>query len=117
MNIQQKIDIVRCYFESGKNATSTIRFYKKENHLIKDPFDSRTVMRIVQRFLDTGTVQDHERSGRPSTSDEVVEEVRATIADVKAEHHYHQCSTTEISLKLGLPQSTVRKVKKLLFFD
>ena len=75
MELQDKIDVVRCYFSASCNATAALRMFKKERNLHNDPFDTRTMQRIVNRFLETGSVADRTRSGRPGPSEEMIEAV------------------------------------------
>ena len=43
MELQDKIDVVRCYFSASCNATAALRMFKKERNLHNGPFDTRTI--------------------------------------------------------------------------
>lgn len=113
MDLQTKIDIVRCYFAAQSNATAALRLYKKEKHLHKDPFTTFTNQRIADRFLQTGSVADAPRSGRPTTSEAVCDEVRSSLECLTSEQEFGQASTREISATTGIPHSTVYKIMRV----
>ena len=110
MDLQEKIDIVRCYFCSGESPTAALRQYKKEKQLKDDPFSVRTIQRIVDRFLRTGSVGDKPRSGRPSISGDTIDHVQQSVKEIAAKHHFGHASTSQISKSTNIPKSTVHKV-------
>jgi len=112
MNLQEKIDIVRCYFSCQESATAAIRKFKTEKGLHRDPFDSRTVKRIVDRFLETGSVADRKRSGRPSMSEARNEEVGGALEQLSASNVYGCTSTRAVSSETGIPQSSVCRIMR-----
>ena len=112
MNLQEKIDIVRCYFSSQENVRAAIRKFKTEKGLHRDPFDSRTVRRIVDRFLETGSVADRARSGRPSLSEARKEEVGQAVEQLRASNVFECTSSRAVSSQTGIPQSSVCRIMR-----
>jgi inhibitor of nuclear factor kappa-B kinase subunit alpha len=113
MDLQTKIDIVRCYFAAQSSATAALRLYKVEKQLHKDPFTTVTIQRIADRFLKTGSVSDSPRSGRPSTSEGVTEEVSSALECLSHAHELGHASTRAISAVTGIPPSTVYKIMRV----
>ena len=94
------------------SATGALRLYNTEKQLHKDAFLSRTVQRVADRFLETGSVDDNPRSGRPSTSTATAEAVDSCLHDLASQHPYGHASTRRVSQVTGIPHSTVYKVMR-----
>jgi hypothetical protein len=70
--VQERALCVRWLFET-KSVTQTQRNYRAQ-------FNKQPPIRDwQQRFLETGSVHDRKRSGRPCVSDECVETIRASF--------------------------------------
>jgi len=110
MDRQTKIKIVKCYFNCGDSATAAVRQFKKENHLHKTPFTPHTVQRIVNRFLQTGSVDDKPRSGRPSVNERDINSVRSAMYRISNDSVFGQCSVRNISTISDVAPSTVYKI-------
>jgi hypothetical protein len=68
-----------------------------------------TVSRLVNRFRDTGSVQDRNRSGRPSELiDDSLDDIRQTLL------HSPRKSLRKPSLHGGLSYESVHKARKIL---
>ena len=71
MNVNMKIDIVRCFYANAKSLTAAIRQLKREKRLVKDPCSCSTVMKVIAMFEETGNVlRVPARNGRPSLEKE-----------------------------------------------
>ena len=77
---------------------------KFRNECGRSPPDVKSIKVWYSKFVETGSVGDLNRSGRPSVSDETVDAVREAF----------QCSpgksTRRASNELRVPQSTVVKI-------
>jgi transposase len=108
MELHVKIEIVRLYYASNSCPTAALRSYKREHNLRNDPFSIVTIQRIIQRFEETGSVEDRPRSGRPSLQKErehVVETaLRTTTTAIGTS------STRRISEEANIPQSSVYRI-------
>lgn len=110
MDVQTKIDIIRCYYSSGSSLTCALRMYKGERGLKHNPFTLTTMRRVIERFQETGSVCDRPRSGRPSLLTEregVVQEALKTTATAIG-----TSSTRRISSATNIPQSSVNRILK-----
>ena len=58
--IKERIDLVRNYYSSGNNASEAAR------KAGENPPHASTVMRLIRKFEESGSVADKARSGRPS---------------------------------------------------
>jgi hypothetical protein len=68
-----------------------------------------TLSRLVNRFRDTGSVQDRNRSGRPSVlSDDSLVDIRQTLLRAPRK------SLRKLSLQSGLSYESVHKARKIL---
>jgi hypothetical protein len=68
-----------------------------------------TISRLVNRFHDTGSVQDRNRSGRPSVlSDDSLDDIRQTL------FRSQRKSLRKLSLQSGLSYGRVHKTTKIL---
>ena len=84
--------------------------FKRERKLHNDPFNTKTIQRIVDRFLETGSVADRHRSGRPGFSEEIIEVVNTTRELLQSSSATGNTSTRRISDEVGLAKSTVHRV-------
>jgi len=103
MDLHVKVEIVRHYYASNSSATSALRSYKREHKLKNDPFSTKTISRIIQRFEETGSVEEKPRSGRPSLQDEREQFVDAVLKSTTS-------STRRISNASNIPQSSVYRI-------
>ena len=84
--------------------------FKKERNLHNGPFDTRTIQRIVNRFLETGSVADRTRSGRPDPSEEMIEAVDKARERIQNCAALGNSSTRRISNEVDIPKTTVNRV-------
>ena len=112
MDRQCKIQLVRCYYSSNCSATGALRLYKKENNLKNYPFKAYSITRVLQRFEETGSVDDRPRSGRPSFTDNTVESVKNTVEKQSEENVFGHCSTGRVAAECGVKHTTVWKIMR-----
>lgn len=102
LTVQQKAQCV-LWLQEFKSATLVRRELRRVYGIKKGPaLTSITNWRV--RFLETGSINDRPRSGRPSTHEEHIELVRQAFKDDPS------LSVRKASVKLGIPRSTVQKV-------
>lgn len=72
LDVNTRVQIIRCYYAAGGSPIACLRQYKKEmkqsNHITSEA----TVRRLIQRFETTGSVHREKSTGRPRVSDENV---------------------------------------------
>jgi transposase len=74
----QRVFIVEHYLTSRNYLTSQKEF--RDTFLDSPVPNKSTVSRLVNRFRDTGNMQDRNRSGRPSVlSDDSLDDIRQTL--------------------------------------
>ena len=80
LTLEEKIQIVRLYMKNESFATVR-RQWKK--HFSTEPPSELTIKRIVDKFEETGSVNERERSGRPRSAltDKKLEEVRNLLEE------------------------------------
>jgi hypothetical protein len=99
--VQERALCVGWLFET-KSVTQTQRNLRTQFN--KQPPSDYAIRDWQQRFLETGSVHDRKRSGRPGVSDECVETIRASFVRSATK------STRRASRELLLPSSTIHKV-------
>ncbi|GBN54596.1 hypothetical protein AVEN_21553-1 [Araneus ventricosus] len=104
----EKANSVGWYFESKSIVKVQRNFHTKFN---KPPPSRNSILSWHKKFLETGSVLDKPRSGRPSTSDSDVERIREAFTRSPTK------STRQASIELGVAQSSIRDVlhKRLHF--
>ena len=99
---QEKAQCVSWFIET-KLDTQTQRNYRTKYG--RDPLSRPSIRAWHKKFMETGTVLDKGRSGRPRTSEENIDRVRQAFS---------RSPTTSIrtaARQLDLPRSTVHKVQ------
>jgi transposase len=112
IDISTRITLVRLYYENGSSAAAALRAYKTIHHLRADPFCVTSIQRLIKRFEKEGSVLDRPRSGRPSTSDDVVEQVQQVLQYGQASSRMNIFSARAVSRQSGLPKTTVLRALK-----
>ncbi|GBM39932.1 hypothetical protein AVEN_250250-1 [Araneus ventricosus] len=104
----EKTNCVGWYFESKSIVKVQRNFHTKFN---KPPPSRNGILSWHKKFLETGSVLDKPRSGRPSTSDTDVERIREAFTRSPTK------STRQASIELGVARSSIRDVlhKRLHF--
>ena len=110
LDIKTRIEIVELFHQNNGSAAQTLRRFKTKHQMNKDPFTLSTITRLVKKFHETGSVLDLPKSGRPSVSEEVVEEVKAANKQGKTISPTGCFSAHDISKSTAIPYSTVRKI-------
>ena len=101
LTIQQKAQCVLWYHKL-KSPTAIQR--KLRDEFIQDPPHTNSIKRWFKNFMETGSILDRKRSGRPSIDKETVDAVRAAF------HRSPRKSIRVASNELAIPRSTVHKV-------
>ena len=108
ISIEDRISIIKCYYSSGKSATAALRKFKQSRGLIKDPFTTQGIQKLVDKFESTGSVHNQQKSGRPS-----LEEDRSAVVENSLKRNVSEigcCSTKIISDDTNIPKSSVHRV-------
>jgi hypothetical protein len=100
--VYEMATVQECALFETKSVTQTQRNYRTQFN--KQPPSDYAIRDWQRRFLETGSVHDRERSGRPGVSDECVETIRASFVRSPTK------STRRPSRELLLPPSTIHKV-------
>ncbi|GBO17444.1 hypothetical protein AVEN_168351-1 [Araneus ventricosus] len=98
-----KANCVGWYFESKSIVKVQRNFRTKFN---KPPPSRNSILSWHKKFLETGSVLDKPRSGRPSTSDSDVERIREAFTRSPTK------STRQASIELGVARSSIIHVDK-----
>jgi len=101
LTIQQKAQCVLWYHEM-KSPTAVQRKFRSE--FGEDPPHTNSIKRWFKKFMETGSILDGKRSGRPSIDEETVDAVRVAF------HRSPRKSIRIASNELAIPRSTVHKV-------
>ena len=112
MDIQTRIALIRCYYSTNNCATAAIRKYNTENNLRKAPCTVRSLLNLVQKFEETGSVADRPKSGRPSLSDERTDALKETVREIGASNEWCVSSVRSISQSTGIPRTSVHSILK-----
>ena len=107
LTTQQRAKIVELYFKNEDSPVLARRAYCRHFDVKNGPSES-TILRLVKKFRDTGSVHDRSRSGRPQNvrSDEKIERVRASVQEDQ------QTSTRRRSSELGMAKSSLHRILK-----
>ena len=101
LTIQQKAQCVLWYNEL-KSPTAVQRKFR--NEFGQDPPYTNSIKRWFKNFMETGSILDRKRSGRPSIDEETVDAVRVAF------HRSPRKSIRVASNELAITRSTVHKV-------
>lgn len=112
MDLQERIEIVQDYYSCGRSPTAALRQFKRRRGLIKDPFDLKTITRLIAKFEETGSVADKPRSGRPPVDDDTVLEVSEAVAQSSASSHLGSTSVRIVAAELGIGKTTCHKIMR-----
>ncbi|GBM35789.1 hypothetical protein AVEN_108979-1 [Araneus ventricosus] len=99
----EKANCVGWYFENKSIVKVQRNFHTKFN---KPPPSRNSILSWHKKFLETGSVLDKPRSGRPSTSDSDVERIREAFTRSPTK------STRQASIELGVARSSIIHVDK-----
>ena len=101
LTIQQKAQCVVWYHKLKSPTAVQCKF---KNEFGQDPPHTNTIKRWFKYFMETGSILDRKRSGRPSIDKETLDAVRVAF------HRSPSKSIRVASNELAIPQSTVHKV-------
>ena len=77
LTVQQKAQNVLWYH---KLKSQTAVQHKFKNEFGQDPFHTNSIKRWFKNFMETGSILDRKRSGRPSIDEETVDAVRVAFS-------------------------------------
>ena len=101
LTIQQKAQCVLWYHKL-KSPTAVQRKFR--NEFGQDPPHTNSIKRWLKNFMETSSILDRKRLGRPSIDEETVDAVCVAF------HHSPRKLIRAASNKLAISQSTVHKV-------
>ena len=101
LTIQQTAQCVLWYHEL-KSPTAVQRRFRRE--FGEDPPRTNSIKRWFKKFMETDSILDGKRSGRPSIDEKTVDAVRVAF------HRSPRKSIRIASNELAIPRSTVHKV-------
>jgi transposase len=103
----QRVFIVEHYLASRSYLTCQSEF---RDTFLDSPVPSKsTISRLVNRFRDTGSVQDRNRSGRTLVLiEDSLDDIRQTLL------HFPRKTLRKLSLQSGLSYGSVHKATKIL---
>ncbi|CAH8519229.1 unnamed protein product, partial [Dicrocoelium dendriticum] len=111
--VDQRVMLLRLYFECHSNAAATARLYNN-THCTLRPVNPQYVLQLVKKFNKTGSVCNAKRTGRPrTTTDEisagvVVEEVRQN-SHLSIQRIAQHCATTPYAVHRILKEREFRR--------
>lgn len=113
MDLQTRINLIRCYYQRNMSPTDALRQYQTENNLRKPPCTLQAMINLCNKFNTTGSVWDKEKSGRPDdNNDEKKEKVAEGVRTVSARSSWSVSSVREVSKETGLSKSTIHRIMK-----
>ena len=77
---------------------------------MQDPFFITTVTRLIAKFEETGSVADKPRSGRPSVTEDTVEEVKQVLRHQSSTSDLGSTSVRAIATEVAVSKTTVHKI-------
>ena len=110
MDLKTRIEVVQCYYASHRSPTAALRLFKQQRGLIQGPFSITTVTRLIAKFEETGSVADKPRSGRPSVTEDTVEEVKQVLRHQSSTSDLGSTSVRAISTEVAVSKTTVHKI-------
>ena len=73
MNLERKLEILECYILMNKSPIGMLREFKKRHNLIKDPFDTSTMIKLMNKFYKTGNLNNDAPSGGSSLINQITD--------------------------------------------
>ena len=111
---QQRAKLVRYFYLNGESPVAALRAYGRETGNYA-ACDAKLVKKWANQFLQTGSVNDAARSGRPKINDDNVMKVSLSTADLSQAAVHHDANIRKVTETTGLAHSTVWKIlQKLL---
>ena len=108
MDLQTRIEIVQCYYESQRSPTAALRLFKKKRKLIKNPFSRASILKLIQKFEETDSVEDKKCSGRPSIDEATVKKVSEVVSSLSSSSPLNSTSLRKVAGKVDIPKSSVQ---------
>ena len=108
ISFEDRISIIKCYYANGESPTAALRKFKSDHGLIKDPFTTHSITRLVDKFETTGSILDQEKSGRPSLQGK-----RCAAVENALQHNVSElgCSSSrKISDETDIPHTSVYRI-------
>ena len=97
------------YFNELKPYWYALREFKKRHNLIKDPFGTSTIIKLINKFYKTGNLNNDASSGKPSLVNQRADSVREAVATSSSDI-YPMTSVRNISTATHIPIGSVDKI-------
>ena len=110
MDTKTRIEIVELFYVNSRSPSATLRAFKTKHKLVHNPFDVRSVSRLMEKFEKTGSIHDIQRSGRPSLVEDRSERVEEALQELKDEHEFGVACSTHVAAATGIPQTSVWRI-------
>jgi hypothetical protein len=108
MDINMRLDLVRCYYASANSPTGAIRLYKKQKGIIKDPCKPQAITKLIKKFERTYSLLDAPRSGRSSLEEGRMETVLNGLQNTS--NDFGSSSIAKVSEETGISWSSVQRI-------
>lgn len=107
LTLEQRIKVIELYFKNDDSLVLTRRAFCRHFDIRNGPSDS-TILRLVIKFRDTGSVHDLGRPGRPQSirTEEAVERVQTSVEEDQ------QTSIRRRSSELHIAKSSLHRILK-----
>jgi hypothetical protein len=112
MDLPIRTDLIRCYYESHRSPTNALRKYCREKKLKKRPCTVKALIQLVRKFESLGSVQNAEKSGRPSLLFDRESQVKRANSTISRKNFWRSSSVRKIARKTGIPKSSVHNILK-----
>lgn len=112
LSLPDRALLVKLFYLNGESATVALRKFRTAKGLKtkKGPMSCSGILKLVQRFEDTGSLEDRPRSGRPSLAESRITEVETTMNALAAESSMGSSSARKAGRILNVPDSSIRRI-------
>ena len=112
MDLQTRIEIVQCYYKPQRSPTAALRLFKKKRKLIKNTFSRASILKLIQKFEETGSVEDKKCSGRRSIDEATVKKVSEVVSSLSSSSPLNSTSLRKVAGRVDIPKSSVHNVMR-----
>ena len=102
-----RIALIRYYYSTNNCTTAAIRKYNTENNLRKAPCTVTSLLNLVQKFEETGSVADRPNIGRTLLSDKRMDAVKEVVREIDAINEWGVSFVRSILQSTGIPRTYV----------
>lgn len=112
MELDTRLEILKLFYKNGESTTAALRAYKTLHKLHQDPFSTKAIKKMVNKFEETKSLHDAPKSGRPSLIEERKETVLNALHSLQDNNPYGHASSSAISHSIDIPKASVLRVLK-----